>query len=226
MNFFSIYTDGACSGNPGPGAAAFAIYDGSFHVTKGAQAYRLTTNNRMEITAVILALEKIYSYAVHTGLGNVIDCVVFSDSQLVIGTMNFGWKRRTNQDLWKRLDVAISVITDKGGNVAFKKVAGHADDERNILVDRMAVRAIARSGHIEDVGYTCEQTCRTTGKVTLLGVNNNLDEEEKRSSVEVSSYWKPSEEQMNSLLWIIENVNKSENIHLALNSLYEQLKSI
>lgn len=186
MNNFSIYTDGACSGNPGPGAAAFAIFDGSFHVTKGAQAYRLTTNNRMEITAVILALEKIHNYAVYTGLGNVIDCVVFSDSQLVIGTMNLGWKRRTNQDLWKRLDAAISVITDKGGNVAFKKVAGHADDERNILVDRMAVSAIARSRHIEDAGYTCEQTRRTAGKVTLRGVSINLDDDERCSSIEVS----------------------------------------
>jgi ribonuclease HI len=137
----TIYTDGACSGNPGPGGwAALLIYDGREKELSGGEP--ATTNNRMELTAAIMALEALTR-----------PCTVdlFTDSQYVrhgITQWLRNWKTRgwrtadkkpvKNEDLWRRLDEART-----RHEVKWHWVRGHADDPLNHRVDALAVAAMA-----------------------------------------------------------------------------------
>ena len=136
----TIYTDGACSGNPGPGGwGALLIFRDREKELSGAE--RHTTNNRMELMAAISALE---------GLSRRCGVDLHTDSQYVrqgITSWIAGWKRKgwrtasnmpvKNEDLWKRLDAA----RDRH-DVEWHWVKGHAGDARNERVDGMARRAI------------------------------------------------------------------------------------
>ncbi len=135
-----IYTDGACSGNPGPGGTGYVIIIDGIHVSQGASGYKKTTNNRMEILAVSEALKKAKKIFDEFSRKRDTDVkvTVFSDSQLVIQTMAGGWARKTNKDLWKRLD---NTIAETGFDVTFSKVKGHADNTYNNLADELAVDA-------------------------------------------------------------------------------------
>lgn len=135
-----IYTDGACSGNPGPGGWGAVLYFGEKErELSGAEPH--TTNNRMELMAAISALE---------ALKRPCKVDLHTDSQYVrqgITSWIKGWKRKgwrtasnmpvKNDDLWKRLD-AVSGVHD----VTWHWVKGHADDARNNRVDGMARRSI------------------------------------------------------------------------------------
>jgi len=136
-----IYTDGACSGNPGPGGwAALLQYNGKEKELSGAD--RATTNNRMEMTAVIRALQEL-NKPCHVRL--------HSDSALIINAMTQGWienwqakgwrkadkKPVENRELWEEMLSAM-----KQHRVDWIKVKGHADDVRNNRVDALAVAAI------------------------------------------------------------------------------------
>ena len=135
-----IYTDGACSGNPGPGGwGAILFFGEQERELSGAEPH--TTNNRMELMAAISALE---------ALKRPCKVDLHTDSQYVrqgITSWISGWKRKgwrtasnapvKNEDLWKRLDAARDVH-----DVEWHWVKGHADDERNNRVDGMARRAI------------------------------------------------------------------------------------
>ncbi|MDR0637844.1 MAG: ribonuclease HI [Spirochaetaceae bacterium] len=149
----NIYTDGGCSGNPGPGGWAFVMFtEGgttSFEKNGGEPA---TTNNRMELTAVIKALERLSS------LGGSIDGVtVFTDSQYVqkgISEWIAGWKRNgwitstkqpvKNADLWKKLDALAA-----GYPICWKWVKGHAGNPLNERCDALVQQAI----HAVRTGY-------------------------------------------------------------------------
>lgn len=125
-----IYTDGACRGNPGPGGwGAIIIENGRKRALSGAD--KNTTNNRMEMMAVIQGLAEVSESAAVT---------VFSDSQYVVNTMLRGWKRRANLDLWGRLDVEVAVR-----RVEWRWVRGHAGDPLNEEADHLATAA-ARAG--------------------------------------------------------------------------------
>lgn len=133
------YTDGACSGNPGPGGWGVLFLDGDkAKELKGGEAQ--TTNNRMELLAAIRALEE-------TGPGTAIEVV--TDSQYVkngVTTWVHGWKRNgwktsakkpvKNQDLWQTLDALA-----EARSVTWSWVKGHAGDEGNEAAD-----ALARAG--------------------------------------------------------------------------------
>jgi ribonuclease HI len=136
-----IYTDGACSGNPGPGGwAALLQYNGKEKELSGADP--ATTNNRMEMTAVIRALKELKKPC-HVRL--------HSDSALIINAMTQGWienwqakgwrkadkKPVENRELWEEMLAAM-----RQHHVEWIKVKGHADDERNNRVDALAVAAI------------------------------------------------------------------------------------
>jgi ribonuclease HI len=135
-----IYTDGACRGNPGPGGwAALLSFDGREKEIAGAEA--LTTNNRMELTAVIRALES---------LRRPVTARVFTDSQYVrrgITEWVTGWKARgwltadrkpvKNQDLWQRLEELAGAH-----RIQWHWVPGHAGVPGNERVDRLANQAI------------------------------------------------------------------------------------
>lgn len=133
-----IYTDGACSGNPGKGGYGIVMKVPEKNYEKRyAQGFRLTTNNRMELLAVITALEKLKS--------NDNDIHIFTDSKYVSDAINqkwiFGWikkgfKNVKNPDLWKRMVPLI-----KTHQTTFHWVKGHAGHLENEICDQLAVKA-------------------------------------------------------------------------------------
>ena len=118
-----IYTDGACKGNPGKGAwAAIIIQEGNKTRLSGSREN--TTNNQMELTAVIRALET---------LGPGQTATVFSDSQYVINSITRNWKRNANLELWRRLDLITKDLT-----LTWKWVKGHSGHPLNEEADQLA----------------------------------------------------------------------------------------
>ncbi|MEM9564465.1 MAG: RNase H family protein [Actinomycetota bacterium] len=130
-----VFTDGACSGNPGPGGWAWATRDGR-HGSGGDPS---TTNQRMELQAVLEALRALRG-----------EVVVHSDSTYVVNCFNESWyegwlardwrtsqrKPVANRDIWQPL---IELYLDRPGEITFVWVKGHSGDEMNDLVDRLAV---------------------------------------------------------------------------------------
>lgn len=134
MKHIDLYTDGACSDNPGRGGwAAVAFNEAGDIIMQCSEGYRRTTNNRMEIMAIAKGLRKLREQS-----DKITEVTVYSDSQLVVNTMNQGWAKKTNEDLWDQLDNAIELLFDK---VTFVKVKGHGNDKRNNLADQIAVAA-------------------------------------------------------------------------------------
>ena len=136
MKTVSIYTDGACSGNPGPGGwGAILIYKGVEKEISGGEAD--TTNNRMELTAVLRALALLKEPCAVT---------VTTDSQYISRAINEGWLKKwkaagftkkgglKNAELWRELDALM-----QKHDVKFVWVKGHADNEYNNRCDKMAV---------------------------------------------------------------------------------------
>ena len=154
MKRVDAYTDGACSGNPGPGGYA-VILRWNGHEREIAKGFRRTTNNRMEIRAVIAALE---------ALTEPCELVVHSDSQYVVNAIQQGWAKKwrangwmrnrkeeaLNPDLWGRL---LELLERGGHKVRFVWVRGHAGHDENERADRLAVAA-SRSPELDlDEGY-------------------------------------------------------------------------
>lgn len=143
MKKIILYTDGACSGNPGIGGwACVLIY--KKHQKEFSGGEQLTTNNRMELTAIIKGLQQLKEKC---------NVEVYSDSAYVVNAINKdwltqwqlrGWKTAnkepvSNQDLWEEL---LSLL--KKHKVNFFKVKGHSDDELNNLCDKLAVAEIQK----------------------------------------------------------------------------------
>lgn len=116
-----LYTDGSCLGNPGPGGWAYLLrVDGKEQRQQGGAPH--TTNNRMELLAVIEGFE-----AIHEAYPSAQDITVFSDSSWVVKTMTDNWKRKKNLDLWERL---LPLLLEKDVNWQWVKGhAGHAENE-------------------------------------------------------------------------------------------------
>lgn len=130
LEIIEIYTDGACSNNQNRelsvgGWAYHLSYNGLKKIGKGQ--VKNTTNNRMEMTAIIEALRAIKKTD--------ISVIVKTDSQLIVDTIQKGWKRNANIDLWHELDIQLNRFKD----ITFVKVKGHGNDTLNNLVDRLAV---------------------------------------------------------------------------------------
>jgi len=148
MSIITIYTDGAASGNPGPGGYGAVLMSGK-HRKELSGGFRKTTNNRMELLAVIVALEtlKIPNSEV----------VLYSDSKYVVDSINkkwvFGWekkdfKAKANPDLWKRF-----LKIYRQHKVSFVWVKGHANNPENEICDQLAVAAYNNSNLQVDEGY-------------------------------------------------------------------------
>ena len=133
-----IYTDGACSGNPGPGGyGAILMYNGTEKEMSGGE--KNTTNNKMELMAAIVSLEC---------LKEPCDVTLYSDSAYLVNAYNKkwienwkknGWKNSNredvkNRELWEKLEKLTSIH-----NVTFIKVKGHSDNEYNNRCDKLAV---------------------------------------------------------------------------------------
>jgi ribonuclease HI len=142
-NLITIYTDGASSGNPGPGAYA-AILQYNNHRKELVQAFRKTTNNRMELWAVIAGLEALKKEKQQV--------VIYSDSKYVVDAVEKRWLQtwikkdfqgKKNSDLWKRF-----WIIYKKHHVVLKWVKGHAGDPHNERCDQLATKQV-RTGPFE-----------------------------------------------------------------------------
>ena len=124
-NDIVIHTDGACKGNPGPGGWGTVIeQNGNQQKLSGSEPQ--TTNNRMEMTAVIKGLEVVDPSA---------RVLISSDSTYVINTMTKGWKRKVNHDLWDQLD---RLVRDR--DISWRWVRGHSGDRGNELADALATK--------------------------------------------------------------------------------------
>ena len=147
MDKVIIYTDGSAKGNPGNGGyGAVLLFGGVEKVI--SQGYILTTNNRMELLAVITGLE---------ALKRSCEVMIYSDSKYVIDSVEKGWvfgwqkkafKGKKNQDLWKRF-----LKIYKQHQVRFTWVKGHAGNKYNEVCDSLAVNAAESNNLISDLEY-------------------------------------------------------------------------
>ena len=138
---YKIYTDGACSGNPGPGGWGAVILDQDDKQKNISGSEKNTTNNRMELLAAIMSLKKIKTNS---------EVVIFTDSTYVKNGITEwmknwkknGWKNSSkkpvkNKDLWVKLDKLC-----EANSVSWKWVKGHSSNEFNNLADELATKAI------------------------------------------------------------------------------------
>ena len=132
----SIYTDGASRGNPGPGGYGVVMLYGDLR-KEISEGFRMTTNNRMELLSVIVALEALKKEGT--------SAIVYSDSKYVVDSVEkkwvFGWEKKyfkdkKNEDLWIRF-----LRSFRKHNVKFVWVKGHASNKENNRCDELAVEA-------------------------------------------------------------------------------------
>jgi ribonuclease HI len=150
MNKIFIYTDGACTGNPGPGGYGVVMeLENSTYKKELSEGYRMTTNNRMELLAVIVGLEQIK-------IPNS-KIVVVSDSKYVVDAVNlkwiFGWVKKNfkdvkNPDLWKRF-----LVIFNQHQVTMQWIKGHNMHTQNERCDFLAVQATRKPNLLIDKAY-------------------------------------------------------------------------
>jgi ribonuclease HI len=134
MENYTIYTDGAYSSARNCGGVGLIILNsaGSLVVCTSF-TFKNTTNNRMELSAVILGLKCIKK--------PVNKITIYTDSMYVIGCATLNWKRKKNTDLWEKFDAQMKRIKDLVSEIEFKHVKGHNGDKYNELCDKLAVNA-------------------------------------------------------------------------------------
>ena len=139
----TIYTDGSAKGNPGPGGYGIVLMSEDGHRKEVAKGYRMTTNNRMELLSVVVALEMLKSKPM--------DVNIFSDSKYVVDAVEKRWvfkwekkhfKNKKNPDLWRRF---LQIYREH--NVRFVWVKGHDNNVENERCDRLAVSAAEAEKH-------------------------------------------------------------------------------
>ena len=155
----TIYTDGACLGNPGPGGyGVILLYQG--HKRELSGGYRKTTNNRMEIMAAIVGLEALKERC---------EVTLYSDSEYLVNAMSKGWIQRwqangwkrnkrekvLNPDLWERL-LRLCELHE----VQFSWVKGHGGTPENVRCDQLAVQAAQQPDLPVDEGYVSQNHAR------------------------------------------------------------------
>ena len=148
----TIYTDGSSRGNPGHGGYGVILMSGTLKKELSG-GFRMTTNNRMELLAVIMGLEALKKPGM--------EVVVYSDSKYIVDAVEKGWLRKwiatrfaggkKNQDLWMRYDRVA-----RQHKVKFKWVKGHADNPYNNRCDELATAAADGTNLADDVGYVQE----------------------------------------------------------------------
>jgi ribonuclease HI len=147
-----IYTDGAAQGNPGPGGYGTIMKYGS-HEKELSQGYELTTNNRMELMAVIAGLEAIKKPG--------IPVTIYSDSKYVVDSVEKGWVwgwekkgfvKKANPDLWKRY-----IPLHRKYKPKFVWIRGHNGHPENERCDRLAVLAASGYDLLVDEGYKANE---------------------------------------------------------------------
>ena len=147
----TVYTDGACSGNPGPGGYGVVLISGP-HRKELSEGFRLTTNNRMELLAAIAGLEALKKRGTEVWL--------YTDSMYLVNAVNKGWlfnweqkrfAKKKNPDLWLRF-----LEIYRQHNVKLLWVKGHNNNPGNERCDALAVEASRRADLKPDTGYLIE----------------------------------------------------------------------
>ncbi len=147
----NIYTDGASSGNPGPGGFGVILRSGK-HYKEISEGYRKTTNNRMELLAAITGLESIKNPGQHI--------MIYSDSKYIIDSVEkkwvFNWVRtnfkgKKNKDLWLRF-----LEVYKQHQIRFTWVKGHSGHPENERCDELAVQASKQKSLLTDANFEKE----------------------------------------------------------------------
>ncbi|MCF7974016.1 MAG: ribonuclease HI [Phycisphaerae bacterium] len=158
MQKVTIYTDGGCLGNPGPGGYGVVMMCGS-HRKELCAGYRLTTNNRMELLASIVALESLKEQC---------EVVLHTDSQYVVNGIEKGWAAKWRSNRWMRNKTDKAVNPDlwarlldicEKHQVTFKWVKGHAGHRENERCDQLANGAGLRPDLLEDENYGKTDLC-------------------------------------------------------------------
>ena len=167
-----IYTDGACSGNPGRGGYGTILIaqgsDGKEHKKELTEGFKTTTNNRMELLAAIVGLE---------ALKKPCDVELTSDSKYLVDAFEknwiAGWQKRNwknsskepvkNRDLWERL-----LKAKEPHNVTFIWVKGHAGHPFNERCDQMAVNSANSANLLDDIGFNVENKPQQNQNQTKL----------------------------------------------------------
>ena len=151
-NLIAIHTDGACLGNPGPGGYGVVLSYGDAR-RELSGGYRLTTNNRMELMAVIKALEALHRPC---------RVLLHSDSRYVVDAIEKGWAKKWQANGWRRNKREPALNPDlwqtllelcARHQVQFRWVRGHAGNAENERCDRLAVAAARQPDLPEDTGY-------------------------------------------------------------------------
>lgn len=152
VNQLVIYTDGSSRGNPGPGGFGAILKWGDVEKELSG-GFRRTTNNRMELLAVIAALESLKR--------DNLNVIIYSDSQYVVKAVEQGWLKKwiatgfsggkKNRDLWMRF-----YELSKRHNIRFQWVRGHADNPYNNRCDVLATTAADSRNLAVDAGYEAE----------------------------------------------------------------------
>ena len=155
-----IYTDGAARGNPGPGGYGVILQWGNTRKELSA-GYKHTTNNRMELMAVIAALEALNKEGLHIDL--------YTDSKYIVNAVQQRWlfkwvktgfKNKKNPDLWRRF-----LPLYNKHHIRFIWVKGHAQNPLNNRCDQLATQAADEAAYLEDTGF---EDSRTKGSAGLL----------------------------------------------------------
>lgn len=141
MYKYTLFCDGAYSSSREQGGIGIVFLKDDTPILELSKGYKKTTNNRMELTAIIVGLMCIKK--------SIDSLTICSDSMYCIGTITQGWKRRKNQNLWNNFDREYSRVITLCSNIEFKHIKGHQKDNSeftkwNNYVDKLAVQASQR----------------------------------------------------------------------------------
>lgn len=133
---YTVFTDGAYSSARDQGGVGIVILKDGLEILRYSNMYKKTTNNQMELGAIIIALRMIK--------GEIDSLVIYTDSQYCIGCAVQGWKRKKNKVMWEEFDKQYNRVKKLCPDIRFIHVKGHAGNKYNEIVDKLAVSASQR----------------------------------------------------------------------------------
>lgn len=133
---YTVFTDGAYSSARDQGGVGIVILKDGLEILRYSNMYKNTTNNQMELGAIVIALRMIK--------GEIDSLVIYTDSQYCISCAVQGWKRKKNKAMWEEFDKQYDRVKELCPDIRFVHVKGHAGNKYNEVVDKLAVAASQR----------------------------------------------------------------------------------